>query len=712
MTQGTMTRSSSDPRAVAGTDEPFRLLVESVRDYAIFMLSPEGKVTTWNVGAQRIKGYSADEIIGREYALFFPPEDAATGKPARALSIAASEGRYEEEGWRIRKDGSRFWAHVVLTALRGEDGELRGYAKVTRDMTEQRLANEARRRSEIEIAARQAAEQSEARLRLSEQLYREQHEQLTIVLAGVADGITAQAADGQLLYANDAAAHSCGYPDAEALMRAPLSEILEMFEAHDEHGAPFDWSKLPGRRALAGEESPSALLRIRRRSDNHEWWSMLTSRAVKDENGVPYLAVNIWRDVSAQRRRERESQFLAEASDVLSAGLDADTAMEKLTRLCVPRFADWSVVHVLEGDSLVVVSLAHGDPRRVEELRELQRRFPIDMKREHGAPRVVRTGRSELITDVTEALLAESMRDPERLVAARSLGIKSLLVVPLRARGQTLGALTLAYAESNQHYDEADLVLAEELGRRAALALDNARLYGAAQEAVRARDEFLSIAGHELKTPLAALLLQLGGMLRLHARGDPPNAERAHERLQKSVSQAQRLDKLIDQLLDVSRITSGRLRIEREVFDLGELTEEVVARFAEEAHDSGTDVRLDAGGELRGCWDRLRLDQVLTNLISNAIKYGAGKPITITLAGTQSGVSLAVRDQGIGIPQEHQARIFGRFERAVSERYYGGFGLGLWITRQIVEAHGGTIRLTSQAGAGATFTVELPSSAP
>jgi PAS domain S-box-containing protein len=579
----------------------------------------------------------------------------------------------------------------------------------SRDHSSERVeADETARRLEAEIAARRSAEQAEARLRTSEERYRQQSEQLAIILEGVADGVTAQRPDGSLLYANDAAARSCGYESAEALLRARPTEILERFEAFDEHGQPFDWAQLPGRRVLAGEPNAAATMRIREKATGKEWWSLLRAHAVHDERGVPYLAVNIWRDVTAQRRRELEAQFLAEATTLLSSGLEAHTAFDQLVRLAVPRLADMCFVRVLENGELRPVAAAHVDPQKLERARELHGKYPADSAYPLPAHEVVASGKSVLLEEIPDELLVARARDAQHLALVRELGFHSAMVVPLSARGRTLGALTLIAAESRRRYSAADLVLAEELGRRAGIALDNARLYSEARDAVRARDEFLSIAGHELKTPLAALSLQVAGLLRLFQRGDVPDPARVVDRLRKTVGQTERLDALIDQLLDVSRITSGRLKLDIEEVDLAELTAEVVARFADDAAGSGTAVDLRAPESLIGRWDRLRIEQVLTNLLSNALKYGAGKPVLVDVTAADGKAQVIVCDQGIGIAPEHQARIFGRFERAVSGRHYGGFGLGLWITRQIAEVHGGSIQLRSAPGAGSTFTVELP----
>lgn len=221
---------------------------------------------------------------------------------------------------------------------------------------------------------------------------------------------------------------------------------------------------------------------------------------------------------------------------------------------------------------------------------------------------------------------------------------------------------------------------------------------------VAVRDDFIAIAGHELNSPLAALLIQLESLQRA-VRKDP--AMDTGARLEKAVGSAHRLGRLVEQLLDVSRITSGRLRLESEPVDLSWVVKEIVARCAEMT-DRRPSIVLRCEGQLNGYWDRLRIEQVVSNLVGNALKYGQGKPVEVDLRMDEGEAVLRVIDHGIGIDEEHQKKIFQRFERAVVTRDFGGFGLGLWITRQIVEVSGGRIDVESAPGQGSTFTVRLP----
>ncbi|WP_211194294.1 PAS domain-containing sensor histidine kinase [Pyxidicoccus fallax] len=410
------------------------------------------------------------------------------------------------------------------------------------------------------------------------------------------------------------------------------------------------------------------------------------------------------------RRAQRHAAFLAQASEVLASSLEQEQILQRMAHLAVPTLADGCCVDVPGPDGQVRrIAMAHVRPALLELTQAFHARFPIRMEDTSGIGRVLRVGVTEFIPDLSPALQEQALAgEPERLQASLALGVKSYISVPLISRGRVLGALTLVNTESTRRYTQADVRLAEDLARRAAASLDNGRLYMEAQDAVRARDTFLSVASHELNTPLTSLTLNVQALRRDLEGRSAATPEALGAKVMAVQRQLTRLSSLVRELLDVSRITAGRLRLEREELDLAALTREMVPRFSEELARAGCELRLDAPGPATGHWDRLRLEQVLQNLLSNAIKYGRGKPIELRVGADDEQAWLVVRDEGMGIPPEGQARLFQRFERLASERHYGGLGLGLWIVKQIVDALEGRIRVESAPGQGSTFTVELP----
>ncbi len=410
---------------------------------------------------------------------------------------------------------------------------------------------------------------------------------------------------------------------------------------------------------------------------------------------------------AALRRQAARLEALAEASRVFASGLDYKTTLDTVARRLAEIIGDGTLIRVIsqDGDWLVPVAVWHPNPDRLALRRRILAMAPQRV-REGTTARVLESGEPLRVPRVTPEFVHERMK-PEYWPYLE--GVSSLLIVPLSQRRQVFGHITLMRDMGGAPYTAEDEALLEDLAHRAAQAIENARLYGEAQAAVAARDEFLSIASHELRTPLTALKLALENMRRV-AKADalatlpPAYIERV---LATAERQGQRLEKLVAALLDVSRIHMGRLELEFEEVDLGAVIAEAAAQLEDEAAQAGSPI--DVRGEpVRGQWDRLRIGQIATNLLSNAIKYGAGKPVAVETARAGERAILVVRDRGIGIAPADQRQIFERFERAVSSRNYGGLGLGLYIVRRIVEAHGGSIRVESQPGEGAAFFVDLP----
>jgi signal transduction histidine kinase len=322
---------------------------------------------------------------------------------------------------------------------------------------------------------------------------------------------------------------------------------------------------------------------------------------------------------------------------------------------------------------------------------------------------VFREGRSTLSRQVTDAHLQAAARDAEHLALLRELAPRSAIMVPLLVRGRVVGVITLAIVTAERSYQPSDLALAEDLARRAAQAIDNSCLYREAQEAIRARDQFFSVASHELKTPLTSLL---GYAELVHRRASQQGAlqERDMRALQVVVKSAGRLNTLVDSLLDLSRIATGQLSIVRIELDLVALTHRVVAEV-QPMLEQHTVALGGVPGPLIVEGDEMRLEQVLRNLIGNAIKYSpAGGPIAVTIERRGDQACVAVRDEGIGIPRDALPQLFQRFYRArnTEPQQISGMGIGLYVVKEIVTLHGGTVTVESVEGQGSTFTICLP----
>jgi signal transduction histidine kinase/ActR/RegA family two-component response regulator len=412
-------------------------------------------------------------------------------------------------------------------------------------------------------------------------------------------------------------------------------------------------------------------------------------------------------------RQNANIKFLEDAGRLLSSTLDYRSTLDRLAGLIVPRMADWCAIH-FEGMSAEDMPLAHVDPSKMETLRELYRRYPLTSSAK-GYPRVIETGEPFLISKVEPSFTETLAQDAEHLELIRKMHTVSWLTVPLNVHGRTLGALTLAFSESPRHYSDRDLVVAGDLANRAAVAIDNARLYELSQTersrveaATRAKDEFVAMVSHELRTPLNAILGWLALM-----RGGTLSAEKREHALEVIERNARAQSRLVGDLLDISRTLSGTLRIHASQLDLSNVVEIAIEglRPATEAKRIHIEVDLDRkNASMRG--DGERLQQVVWNLLVNAVKFTPkGGVIKLRLRRVESDLELTVEDNGIGIPKSFLPHIFESFRQvdSSSTREHGGLGIGLSIAKHIVDLHGGTIEARSEGeGRGSLFTLRLP----
>jgi signal transduction histidine kinase len=405
---------------------------------------------------------------------------------------------------------------------------------------------------------------------------------------------------------------------------------------------------------------------------------------------------------------EAHMRLIDEASRVLASSLDYQTTVTAVARLAVPTFADWSVVDLLVDGKIEQLAIAHVDPAKVKWARELASRYPQTPDAPAGAPAVIRTGEPQFVPVVTDEMLQESARDAENLAILREMGIGSAMVVPITTRGATLGALTLIRTGHDNPYDDRELVVACDLGRRAAVAIDNAWLYRAALAANQAKANFLATMSHELRTPLTAII----GYEELLADGVTGSvSEPQREQLQRIKVSALHLLSLIEEILLYARVEAGRETTRIEDVDAKSVVDHAIGFVAPTVGNRDVTVRADSVEQsLRLRTDSGKLRQMLVNLLGNAVKFTEHGEVTVRAFVDGDNVVFEVRDTGIGIEPGHLANIFDPFWQVEQHttRKAGGSGLGLAVTRNLATLLGGTVTVTSKVGVGSTFRITLP----
>jgi signal transduction histidine kinase len=536
-------------------------------------------------------------------------------------------------------------------------------------------------------------------------------EELEEVLRLAADPITVQDATGRLVYANEAAARQMGFATAGEMLAAPIDQLIGGYELLDEGGQPLPADSLPGRRALRGEAEPAAIVGFRLTGEADTRWSIVQAAPVLSDGAVRYV-INAFQDVTRLKHTDDRLRILADAGAILADSTDYQATLQALAELVVPLLADWCVVDVVEASEVRRIAVAHPNPAKRAMMQDLERRFPTNPDAPGGVREVIESGKSRIISSIPDGMLEAAAQDAEHLELLRGLGLRSAAVVPLIARGQVLGAMTLAGAESGHTYREEDRGFLEDLGRRAAVAVDNARLLHEAKEAIRLRDDFLAMASHDMRTPLQAILsnVQLATR-RIDGVGPDAPAERREalrENLERAEQTTHRLSSLVGDLLDVAMLRSGReIGMEMGQFDLVE-----AARRIADAHQStapGHRISVQGPPAVTVHSDRVRFERVLDNLVANAVKYSpTGGDVILELGEDDSTVHVAVRDHGIGIPAAELHSVFEPYHRGSNASTMRGIGLGLSGARAVIRQLGGELTANSTEGAGSTFVVRLP----
>jgi PAS domain S-box-containing protein len=682
------------PHTARNSSQPARPAVLLVDDYEPNLVALDATLDSLDlVTVRALSGEEAlQRVAEREFAVILLDVQM---KGLDGLATAA----------RIRQlERSRDVPILFLTAFRGDEHDvMRGYelgavdyvtkpfqpevlrAKVASLVDLWRRAERLRAR-EAALHARERREAEES-LRRSEQRFRAVFDQSL-------DGMILADDDAHILDANPAACELLG-TTRERFLSGAIFDIVPSAQREDTRA---QW------RAFVRDGRQSGEMRLVR-ADGQQF--LADYRAIA--NVLPGVHLSVIRDVTDRRHAERALAFIARASEVLASSLDFEHTLAAVARLAVPDIADWAAVDMLdEQGSIKRLAVTHVEPQKVELAAELARRWPMDPNAPSGVPHVLRTGQPEVYPEISDELLVATVPDPELLEIVRALGFRSSMCVPLRVRGRAVGAITFVVAESGRNYGQRDVVLAEDLARRASIAVDNALLYREAVEANRLKDEFVSTLSHELRTPLTAIVGWVG--LMRARRDDAATIDRGLDVIERNANSQARL---VEDVLDVSRIVTGKLRLDLERVNFAELISAAIEAVGPSAVAKGVTLSSEIqNGMPTMMGDAGRLQQVVWNLLTNAIRFTPRGGRVIVRSRTEgSAIHLEVADTGQGIDRAVLPFIFDRFRQgdSSSTRAHGGLGLGLAIVRHLVEMHGGTVRAESEGiGHGATFTVTLP----
>ena len=632
--------------------ELLRLLVEDA-GLGVLALDRQGAVTGFGPGAASLFLLSAAELRGQPLSGLLAPD---ARHEASQLLEQALAGRVRKEAQLRRRDGTLFPAQLFLAARPGGSGA-QGFVLLIRDLGEQQQGES----DLLRLRSRERAASAEAE---------RQRDRLQALLADAPALIAlTRGPEHVAVFASSQVRKLV--PGREIIGRR-LRDVLPQLAGQGILEAGDDVFR-SGRPFTARELRLTLLLRPGR--PEREGWFDFLCRPTRDSDGridgLLFFGIDVTKQVQARQKVEAAAQALLAQQEWFEAVLD------------------------LMPTPLVLIDPSDGG------ITFANRSAGATAGGGFGSQTPGQLKRGYRLTDEEGRALRDDEFPGAR--AARGERVEGVQLDAHLPDGSVRSLLFHAALLPAMHGHTASVVMPF---------LDVTRLKrmeGQLQRAVAARDEFLSIASHELRTPLTALQLELQALQKRLGRGDTMTSEQLSHRLETGIRQVNRLGKLVNSLLDISRLTAGRIDLQIAEVDLAEVAREVTARLATEAARAGCTLSFAAGeGRATGQWDRLRLEQIASNLVSNAIKYGGGRPIEVAVEHDGVRARLRVSDRGIGIAPEDQARIFDRFERAVSERHYGGFGLGLWIVRQIVHALQGGIWVQSRVGEGATFIVELP----
>lgn len=499
--------------------------------------------------------------------------------------------------------------------------------------------------------------------------------------------------DGNIVYWNKGAEELYGYSKEEAIGKKTHTLLKT------KHPIPF--SKIKSILFNTGRWE-GELIHVSK--DNKPLTLSCKKILITEKDGTSYI-LETNRDITQRLLFEKNLEFLSESSKIFATSLDFKTTLRNIAKLAVPHIADWCSVEMKTEKGIEQLAVAHIDPKKVKWAKELNKSNPSNPESQTGVPNVIRTGKSEFYPKVSDEMLVQGARNKRELALLRNLLLSSAMIIPISTKKESIGAITFISAESGRTYTKSDLAIAEELAARAGLAIENSQLYTDAQQAIRIRDEFISLASHELKTPITSL--------KIYAQSLRKRFEESDHALSlffvKMDEQTDRLALLVNDLLNISKIQHGKLEFNWENADLNAIVKETVKLL------QGTVMKhkIIIKGEIdkKVYADPYRLYQVVTNLLTNAAKYSPkADKVVIHMTSNKNNAKVTIQDFGIGIKSTEQKKIFSQFYRVnnPNEKKFPGLGMGLFISKEIIERHRGKMSVKSVKGKGSQFSFIIP----
>jgi PAS domain S-box-containing protein len=647
--------------ALRESERLFRAIFENI-EAGVALLNRENRPVRVNRALQQMMGYTEEELRGMSFRELERVDDMETTR-FKDL-IAGNCGSYKIEKRFVRKDGSTFWGQLTVSAARSEEGQLLFLVGMIEDISERREAEDARRR-------------------------------LIAILEATPDFVGISDASGRALYVNRAGRELIGLnsDDVSGLtipdFHPPWAAELVMKEGLPEAQQQGSWTGETAHLTADGRKVPVSQVILAHRGPSGE---------------IEYYST-IMRDITDRKLLEAGQRFLLEASRTLSASLEQDAILKNITHLVVSARTDYCLVYLLADDGTIrPIAGEHKDSDQRSLIDQLQT-FTRLTDRNDRISEALQTGTPLLIERVTDSWLQSISENAEHLEVLRTLAPKSLMFVPLVTRNRVLGAVEWVRTRVKRPYGPEALALAEAFALRAALALDNARLFRQARESMRLRDEVLRVVAHDLRNPLSTIALSADALEKRVPEDDRSDQRKMLAVIQLSVERA---DRLIQDLLDVARIEVDRLPLEKDWAETKELVCDAVDLHRTQAVEHGVRIEHQLPDRLPRIYvDRDRIQQVFSNLIGNAIKFTpAGGAVTVRVEPREGEIRFDVTDTGPGIRREDRQHLFHMFWRGGDAKE--GVGLGLVIARGIVEAHGGRIEVETEEGRGSTFSFTLP----